>query len=158
MERSVDGSSRSWKSLWGLASRWSHCCIIFHIASSTHTHTYKTFNGRHTNKNFLPNVLTFGQSNKARSKTVNKNEINCKGSTGYDLIYYRSYFNSSSNPGYLLFEYNVIEKTGYFPRDWKLAKLITFSECGKPRDEFTSYRPIKHNPRFSKIFAKFLFN
>jgi hypothetical protein len=46
--------------------------------------------------------------------------------------------------------------TGYFPAQWKVAKIILHMKPGKPHNEPMSYRPISLLPILSKVYEKLL--
>lgn len=88
-------------------------------------------------------------------KNVIKHEINPKKAPGFDLI-----------TGTVLQKlplialkaitqiFNAVITTGYFPNEWKTAKIIMILKPGKSTEEVTSYRPISLLPMLSKVFEK----
>jgi hypothetical protein len=46
--------------------------------------------------------------------------------------------------------------TGYFPAQWKVAKIILHLKTGKPPNEPISYRAISLLPILSKVYEKLL--
>jgi hypothetical protein len=52
---------------------------------------------------------------------------------------------------YLTQSFNAVLLTGYFPAQWKVARIILISKPGKPPD-LTSYWPISLLPIASKVF------
>jgi hypothetical protein len=52
--------------------------------------------------------------------------------------------------------YNASTLIGYFPAQWKVAKIILHLKPGKPPNETNSYRPISLLPILSKIYEKLL--
>jgi hypothetical protein len=46
--------------------------------------------------------------------------------------------------------------TGYFPAQWKVAKIILHLKFGKPPNEPMFYRPISLLPILSKVYEKLL--
>lgn len=80
-----------------------------------------------------------------------------KKSPGYDLITGRV-LKELPHKGTTLITYifNAILRIGYFPAQWKTAKIILILKPGKPAYEVTSYRPISLLPILSKLFEKLL--
>lgn len=60
--------------------------------------------------------------------------------------------------GFLLltYIYNSILRLGYFPNEWKIAKVIMIPKPGKPTEELSSYRPISLLSVVSKVFERLL--
>jgi hypothetical protein len=48
---------------------------------------------------------------------------------------------------------NAINRTGYFPVQWKVARIVMIPEPGKPL-EVIGYRPISLLPIMGKIFEE----
>jgi hypothetical protein len=46
--------------------------------------------------------------------------------------------------------------TGYFPAQWKVAKITLHLKPGKPPNKPMSYRPISLLPILSKVYEKLL--
>jgi hypothetical protein len=57
---------------------------------------------------------------------------------------------------YLTLIFNAAMLTGYFPAQWKVAKIILHLKPGKPLNEPISYRPISLLPILSKVYEKLL--
>jgi hypothetical protein len=57
---------------------------------------------------------------------------------------------------YLTQLFNAAMLIGYFPMQWRVAKLIIILKPGKPPYELTSYWPISLLPILSKVFEKIL--
>lgn len=51
---------------------------------------------------------------------------------------------------------NGIFSTGYFPKDWKLAKVIPIGKKGKDSSKICNYRPISLLPHLSKVVEKII--
>jgi hypothetical protein len=56
----------------------------------------------------------------------------------------------------IVYIYNGILRTGYFPGQWKVSQIIPIHKHGKPADDIKSYRPISLLPILSKIFEELL--
>jgi retron-type reverse transcriptase len=56
----------------------------------------------------------------------------------------------------IVYIYNDILRTGYFPGQWKVSQIIPIHKHGKPADDIKSYRPISLLPILSKVFEKLL--
>lgn len=54
----------------------------------------------------------------------------------------------------LTYIFNAVLRTGYFPCQWKVAKIIVLLKPGKAATEASSYRPISLLPCISKLFEK----
>jgi hypothetical protein len=57
---------------------------------------------------------------------------------------------------YLAQIFNAAMLTGYFPAQWKVAKIILHLKPGKPSNEPISHRPINLLPILSKVYEKLL--
>ena len=57
---------------------------------------------------------------------------------------------------FILFIFNAILRTGYFPSTWKLSEIVMIPKPGKDVTQVTSYRPISLLSIFSKLFEKLL--
>lgn len=49
---------------------------------------------------------------------------------------------------------NAVLRTGFYPGQWKMAKVIMILKPGKPEHELSSYRPISLLTIMSKVFEK----
>jgi hypothetical protein len=57
---------------------------------------------------------------------------------------------------YLTQLFSAAMLTGYFPAQWKVAKIILNLKPGKPPNEHISYKPISLLPILSKVYEKLL--
>lgn len=88
-------------------------------------------------------------------KATIKNEINPKKAPGFDLVTGTILQKLPFKAIKLITEiFNAIIRTGHFPNEWKVAKIIMIPKHGKPAEEITSYRPISLLPVLSKLFEK----
>lgn len=55
---------------------------------------------------------------------------------------------------YLVVIFNAILKIGYFPSDWRRARIIMIPKPGKPQESVNSYRPISILSTLSKLFER----
>ena len=90
-------------------------------------------------------------------KAMIANNINPKKSPGFDLITGKM-IRELPQKGIQLFTYisNAILRTGYFPKQWKIAQIILILKPGKDATQVASYRPISLLPTLSKLFEKLL--
>lgn len=51
---------------------------------------------------------------------------------------------------------NAIVRLGYYPKEWKTAKIVMVPKPGKDTAEVSSYRPISLLPILSKVFERAL--
>jgi hypothetical protein len=80
-----------------------------------------------------------------------------KSSPGYDLITGKILQElPPTGIKYLTQIFNAAMLTGYFPAQWKVAKIILHLKPGKPPNEPLSYRPISLLPILSKVYEKLL--
>ncbi|GBP00744.1 Probable RNA-directed DNA polymerase from transposon X-element [Eumeta japonica] len=87
-------------------------------------------------------------------KAVIKN-LNPKKSPGRDKITNTMIVNLPSVAlKTILFIFNSMLRTGYFPSTWKQSEIVMISKPGKDVTQVTSYRPISLLPVLSKIFEK----
>lgn len=90
-------------------------------------------------------------------KSVIELEINPKKSPGFDLITGKILKELPEQAlRVILFIFNAILRIGYFPEQWKVAKVILINKPGKNATELQSYRPISLLPILSKLFEKIL--
>jgi Reverse transcriptase (RNA-dependent DNA polymerase)/Endonuclease-reverse transcriptase len=74
---------------------------------------------------------------------------------GYDDIPNEALINlPDSAVKYLTNIINAMLKTGYFPKDWKLAKVLMFPKPGKDHSDPNNYRPISLLCTLSKVAEK----
>lgn len=64
---------------------------------------------------------------------------------------------SDKNLGYLVSLFNHSFNTAYYPKLWKLAKIIPINKPRKPPDNVESYRPIALLSSVSKIYERFIY-
>lgn len=85
------------------------------------------------------------------------NELNTKKSPGPDSISAKA-LRSLSLSGHegILYLFNAITQTSYYPSAWKQAKIILIPKPGKDLTKINSYRPISLLSILSKVFEKLL--
>jgi hypothetical protein len=85
------------------------------------------------------------------------NNLQPKSFPGYDLIT-RKILQELPPAGikYLTQTFNAAMLTGYFPAQWKVAKIVLHLKPGKPPNEPMFYRPIRLLPILSKVYGKLL--
>jgi len=90
-------------------------------------------------------------------KNMIDKSINPKKSPGFDLITGKM-IRELPQKGIQMFTFisNAILRTGYFPKQWKIAQIIVFPKPGKDVTQVASYRPISLLPILSKLFEKLL--
>jgi len=82
---------------------------------------------------------------------------NKKSALGNDGISNKLIYHSPSNIKSLtLFQFSL--KQGHIPNSWKLAKIIMAHKKGKPKQDFTSYRPISLLNCLAKLLEKIINN
>lgn len=80
-------------------------------------------------------------------------KLNNKKSTGIDKIPTIALKNLSSNfIVYYLIIFNNLLNNGYFPDEWKLAKVVPILKKNKDPSKVSSYRPISLLPNTGKLF------
>jgi len=92
-------------------------------------------------------------------KTLNEEikYLNTKKSPGHDLISAKMIKELPRiGKKHLLHIYNAILRTGFFPSNWKLSKIIMIPKPGKDPSQVSSYRPISLLCIFSKLLEKLL--
>jgi hypothetical protein len=86
-----------------------------------------------------------------------KDNLNPKKAPGYDLITGRLLKEITRKVIMLLTAmFNAVIRTGFYPIQCKIAKIMMILKPGKPTQEVTSYRPISLLPIVSKLFEKVL--
>ena len=80
--------------------------------------------------------------------------IKSKPNTGFDNISTQFIKNSMETIAEII---NSMIRSGIFPNDLKIAKVITLYKSGDSR-LFTNYRPISLLPAFSKVFERLIYN
>lgn len=86
-----------------------------------------------------------------------KNNLKCKKSPGYDLITGEILKELSDRALiYIRNIFNAILRLDYYPKVWKVSKIIAIPKPGKDATRPSSYRPISLLPIVSKIFEKLL--
>lgn len=84
-------------------------------------------------------------------------EINPKKSPGFDLITGKILQELPEKAvKFIVLLFNAILRIGFFPDQWKVAKVILINKPGKIATELQSYRPISLLPILSKVFEKTL--
>merc|ERR1712179_816818 len=87
------------------------------------------------------------------------NELKSKDSAGDDGISTRLLKDMiPAIPHVLIDLINTSLRTGYFPDQLKIAKVIPVYKNAGRKDEFTNYRPISLLPALSKVFEKVVVN
>lgn len=87
------------------------------------------------------------------------NLLNADKAPGYDLIDLRIWrVVIKVFPGLLLNLFNRLCYLGYFPRSWKIAKVIFFTKKNKVATSPGSYRPVCLLNTISKLFEKILYH
>ena len=87
--------------------------------------------------------------------TENLKKIKRKKATGHDDLPPGLLKNSTSSIArHVAFVINLSLRTGTFPTDWKIARLIPLYKSSGARDEFENYRPISALPVISKVIEK----
>lgn len=86
-----------------------------------------------------------------------KNNLNSKKAPGYDDVTGKL-IKELPKKGIVLLTiiFNAILRLGYFPAQWKVAKVILIPKPGKPPQDVSSYRPISLLPILSKLLEKLL--
>lgn len=84
-------------------------------------------------------------------------KLNARKSPGPDGITARAIKNLPHKVVVLLtYIFNAILRLGYFPAQWKLARVIMILKPGKPSAEVGSYRPISILSVFSKLIERLI--
>lgn len=84
-------------------------------------------------------------------------KINAKKAPGFDLVTGKM-IKELPEIAVIYFAHiaNAILKIGYFPDEWKIAKIIMIPKPGKNVHSVESYRPISLLPMLSKVFERML--
>jgi hypothetical protein len=125
------------------------------------TSPLKTLQERKKPLTFIWKFLTnsnppLSQFQRSEVQTIN-NYLKPRSSPGYNLI--TGKILQEFPPigiKYLTQIFNSAMLTGYFPAQWKVAKIIPHLKPGKPPNEPISYRPISLLPILSKVYEKLL--
>ena len=105
----------------------------------------------------LPSSLVMEETTCAEIINIIQN-IKSKPSTGFDNIstkLMKSYVESIALTMADIFNYMI--RSGVFPDDLKIAKVIPLYKSGDS-SLFTNYRPISLLPAFSKVFERLIYN
>ena len=121
---------------------------------------FKTF-GTHTHLKDLP---VYPINSPTPELTITKAEFdtalkkcNKKSAPGNDGISNRIVSNSPENIKEIIlkiFQFSL--KLGHIPKSWKAAKIIMIHKRGKPKQEFTSYRPVSLLNCLAKLLEKII--
>jgi hypothetical protein len=88
-------------------------------------------------------------------KNTTQEDLNPRKAPGYDLITGRILKGMPGNGiVHLTTVCNEIIRTGYFPVQWKVPKIIMILKPGESLKELSWYRPISLPPGMTKIFEK----
>lgn len=115
----------------------------------------QTVNSFHRNNN----ILDFDPSELIKPKDIIKiiKNLKSKKSTGLDKVNNRTIKKLPRNVlVYLNLIFNSCLKLGYFPKSWKISKVIAISKPGKDSSLAKNYRPISLLSCLGKIFEKLI--
>lgn len=129
-------------------------------------HLEQVFKINETDSEFFPSNNTESTSKYQKLKfkinnikNIIDNVINIKKAPGMDQITGQMLKKLPENCiKFIVYVFNAIMRTGYYPQKWKISQIIMIPKPGKEPTQVSSYRPISLLPILSKLFEKVLAN